>query len=430
MEKQPQIEVEVRPTLVDLDNFSGREIEGIESKPEKFVRLEEGTDYEAVEENDRITSSHDFRDFIVFISPSTGTETKMVEAPHWRSINDSGVRSSIEVEDHQGRVYTEYFYAVSTKGIGYLKPTAKDLNIEDYDSWAVKDKEGVNDRGYKVLGLISKEEAEGGALLENSEYLMCAGLRTELYWGMAELKRLPFKGQMLTVDELRDRKVISPKKDYKPYEVVRLFKMNNRIAEAAQSGERREELFKQAFDVFNQETRDKNLDLPEISIGNPEEEPVFFQEFFKRMGQNMATFFNLGYDHGYMHSANVTLAAEIADVGTMGPWQDDVDKEKTKKYSGVPRSYLKDMRDMCYGLRLLIRAGKDAGLNTGKREALADSFLDGFNGLFDSTKVSSNKIDATNAKEWMEKILDTVIVKKENLLPLLHNEVEDWHISV
>ena len=243
-----------KPTLEELDGISGREIESVESRSEKFLHLEKGTDFEVRKKNGRVVSDRNLEDFIVFISPGSGTESKIVEAPHWRAINDSDVRSSIEISNPDGSVSKDHFYGVSTKGIGYLKPTVKGLNIEDYDSWAVQDKEGVNDRGYKVLGLISKEEVEGGSLVEKSERLIGLGLRTELYWGTAELKRLPFRGQMMTINEMRDKNIISPKKTYTPYEVVRLFKMNNRIAEASQSDERRLELFKKAFDFFNLQT--------------------------------------------------------------------------------------------------------------------------------------------------------------------------------
>lgn len=420
----------VVPTLEELDNVSGREIEGIESKQEKFLKLKEGEDFEVIQKNEKIVSDHDLADFMVFISPSTGEETKTVEAPHWRAINDSNVHSSIELNSESSVRTKEYFYGVSTKGIGYLKPTAKNINIEDYDSWTVDDKEGVNDRGYKVLGLISKEEAVGGSLIEKSERLVSLGLRTELYWGMSELKRIPYKGKLLTVDELRKLKVISPRKDYVPYEVVRLFKMNNRIAEASKSDERRTELFKNAFDVFNKEAKDKSLDLPEISIGNPDQEKIFFAEFFKRMGKNMATLLNNGLDHGYMHSANVTLAAEIADVGTIDSWKQEKNAVNTKRYGDVRRAHLKDMRDMCYGIRMLLKAGKQAGLSVGDREDLRDEFFAGFNETFIDEMVTKEKTDPKKAKEWMKKIFDKVIVEGGNLPALLHYDVEDWDISV
>src|SRR3989344_2800393 len=386
-----------KPTLEELDGISGREIESVESRSEKFLHLEKGTDFEVRKKNGRVVSDRNLEDFIVFISPSSGTETKIVEAPHWRAINDGKIYSSIEISEPDQSPHKEHFYGASTKGVGYLKPTVKGLNIENYDSWAVQDKEGVNDRGYKVLGLISKEEVEGGSLVEKSERLIGLGLRTELYWGTAELKRLPFRGQMMTINEMRDKNIISPKKTYTPYEVVRLFKMNNRIAEASQSDERRLELFKKAFEVFNRETQDKGLTLPEISIGNPEQEKVFFEEFFRRMGQNMATLLNIGYDHGYMHSANVTLAAEIADVGTLSPWQEEIDKDKDKKYSDVRRSHLKDMRDMCYGLKMLLKASQQVGLDSGDKEDLKQSFFKGFNGIFDVKQIKTQKTDPTNA---------------------------------
>ncbi|MBA3733057.1 hypothetical protein H0W91_01640 [Patescibacteria group bacterium] len=420
----------IKPTLKELDNFSGREIEGIESKPEKFLSLKEDDDFIIVKKNEGVVSDRKLTDFIVFISPSMGTETKIVEAPHWRAINDDNVHSSIEINAPGNLPHVEYFYGVSTKGIGYMKPTAKGLNIEEYDSWTVKDKEGVNDQGYKVLGLISKEEAEGGTLIEKSEKLLALGLRTELYWGMAELKRIPFKGKMMTVDELREKKIISPRKDYTPYEVVRLLKMNNRIAEANQSEQRRLELFRKAFDVFNQETRDKDLLLPEIMLGDPAKEQIYFKEFFKRMAENMAILLNIGHDHGYLHSANVSLAAEIADVGTISPWQEEEDKDNLNKYSEVRRSHLKDMRDVCYGLKILIKAGKRAGLDSGDKAILEQVFFDAFNSVLDPKKVEAQKTNPKNAEKWMRQIFNSVIIKGENLPSLLHNEVEDWNIEI
>lgn len=419
-----------RISLEELDSFSGREIEGLDPKAEQFKRLKESEDFVTVQRNTHVHSEQALEDFIVFLSPSGGEITKVVEAPHWRAINDSGVRSKVAFIGADGLTFRDYFYGVSTKGVGYLKPTAKGLNIEDYDSWAVADKEGVNDRGYKVLGLISKEEALGGNLIDKSEQLLQAGLRTELYWGMAELKRLPFKGEMFTVQELREKKIISPKKTYVPFEAVRLFKMNNRIAEAAQSASRRHALFVQAFNAFNQETKDKQLLLPEIIVGNTESEQVFFEQFFLRMAQNMAILLNMGHDHGYLHSANVTLAAEIADVGTIDSWKKDKDGYKIKPYAGVRRAHLKDMRDLCYGLRILAKAGKQAGLNTGDRTILRDAFFEGFDSVVNDADLVGQNTNPANAIEWMRKIFEAVIIRGENLPALLHHEVEDWSISV
>jgi hypothetical protein len=422
---------EVNPTLEELDGVSGREIEGILERPEKFMPLQEGVDFTIAQKNEHVVSDRKLQDFIVFISPSTGTETKVVEAPHWRAVNDNNVHSSVHLDAHEDRpALTDYFYGVSTKGVGYLKPTAKGIDIEGYDTWTVDDKEGVNDRGYKVLGLISREEALGGDLVKSSEQILKMGIRTELYWGMAEIHRLPFRGEMLTVDQLRDRGITSPRQSYKPYEVVRLFKMNNRIAEVADSDERRAELFKKAFEVFNKETHDKGLNFPELQIGNPEHEQIFFREFFRRMGKNMALFFNNGLEHGYMHSANVTLAAEIADVGTMDSWTNQQDESKLTKYGGVRWGSLKDMRDMCYGLRMLYKAAKKANLDFGGKPGLSDAFFEGFNETLDEEMLEVEDTDFKNARKWMKKIFNTVIIKGGNLPSLIHHEVEDWDISV
>ncbi len=421
-----------KPTLQDLDSFPGREIAGIEPRPEKFMKLEEGEDYQVTEKSEKVKSDKDLGDFFVFISPSAGTETKVIEAPHWRVINSPDVRAEVEIPaSEDGDSVRDYFYSVNTKGVGYLKVPAKGLNIEDYDSWMIMSDKSVEDKGYRVLGFVSAGENTRGNVMEKSEELVAQGLRSELYWGLAKLKRLPFKGRMMTVDELKKNGVISPEDDFEPGQAVRLLKTNTRIAEVSDSDRQRSlELFGQAFEVFNKETADKKLELSEIKIGDSDKERVFFLEFFRRMGHNMAILLNMGYAHGAMHSSNVTLAAELGDVGTISHWSEEDQKRKIKKYGGVRRENLKDMRDMCYDLRILLKAARNAGLNAGDLNDLRNAFFEGFEGAFDAKSVKSEKSDPEKAKLWMEKIFDTVVIEGENLPSLLHNEIEDWDIIV
>ncbi len=420
-----------RPALKELDGFVGREIAGIEPRPERFMVLKEGDDYAIEQKNERVHSDRDIHDFFVFISPSAGSVTRVVEAPHWRVISEHGVHAHVEIPSDSGSSHPVHFYTVNTKGVGYTKISAKGLPFEEYDTWTIKNKESVEDHGYRVLGFVSSGENSRGDIMAKSEMLLGRGLRCELYWAVASVKRLPFRGVMLTVPELRARGIISPREDFEPSQAVRLLKMNNRIAEAAQSdSERSRALFERAFQIFNLESQDTRRSMINLSIGNPEHEEAFFAEFYKSMGRNMAVLLNDGFAHGAMHSANVTLAAEIVDIGTISHWSEEDDAAKIRKYSGVRRESLKDMRDMCYGLRMLIRAGERAGLHWGDAEQLRRAFFEGFDQVFNPEKIATEEAEPEHTHLWMEKIFDVVIVKGGSLPPLLHNEVEDWDIQI
>ncbi|MBI2064581.1 MAG: hypothetical protein HYT62_00825 [Candidatus Yanofskybacteria bacterium] len=426
MKEKPIVEqANVNPTLEELDSNPGREIAGIRPRPEKFLRLKEGADFTVVKKNEHITSDRDMGDFFVFISPSAGTETKTIEAPHWRTITDEGVRAEVRF-DSEDESKRDFFYAVNVKGVGYLKPSAKGYPFEEYGTWTIKDEDGgVNDDGYKILGLTSRKESFGnGDLIDKANFFAENGLRTEVYWAIADLNRLPFRGELVATKELKKKRVLSPRIAYQPNQVIRLMKINTRIAEANESSpDRARDMFKRAFDVFNQEGRDKKMGLPELRIGDAQHEKIFFEEFFRRMGGNLAVLLNIGYHNGNMHSANITLAAEIVDVGT-------VTNQIEEKYSGVGRTSLKDMRDVCYDLRLLLSAAHRIGLETGSRDGLATAFFEGFDGKFSEKEAEEKGTDPKNAKKWLSKIFDRVVTQKGNLPSLKHYEVEDWDISV
>lgn len=420
--------VQKKEETTNIERRGGREIEGLEAKPERFSRLEEGRDYELVQVNPAITADQRVQDFVIFVNPSEGTETRVVQPPHWRTVTSPGVRTTFHLAT-EGKDITIPFYTANTKGVGYLKPTVRDKSIDDIDVWVIKDQAGEQRSGYKVLGLSGEHEYLKGGIIEKSNLLLGQGLRCEAYWGLAELKQVYYQGKLVPVETLKRKGIILNRKNYIPEEGVRLFKTNDRIEEVYRSDERRLELFRSAFETFNRETKDTNLPLPEIHIGNIEEERIYFKEFFRRMGSNMATLLNIGYSHIYLHSSNVTLAAEIADIGTMKHHSENKDKNWSKSHNGVFVSHIKDMRDIVYGLRYLMKAGKDAELHTGKREDLAVAFLDGFDSVFDPPKVQEQGSDPTKSREWMRKILDAVIVRRENLPSLVYNEIEDWGIE-
>lgn len=403
----------------------GREIANIEVVEEYFSKLEKGRDYDILQENPHVISERNAEDFFIFINPKEGEEMRSIKAPHWRTVSEENINIKYILNGKEIP-----YYEVNTKGVGYLKRSAKGKNLDRMDTWVQEDSTGQQQSGYKVLGLSSLREYENGDIIERAEYLLKEGLRTEAYWAIAQLKQLPYKRKLETIRELKQKNVILDDPNYKPAMAVRVMRMNDRIEEVARSDGRRQEIFEKAFGIFNKETKDRRLSHPELTIGNKDHERKFFRVFFSRMGKNMATLLNLGMADYYMHSSNITMAAEIVDVGSITHWQEDKEETLVEKYGGVRKAHIKDMRDMTYALHILLNAGRAQGLAIGSRERLQESFFKGFDAVFDSHEVKQQDTDPRKAHEWMKLIFDTVIIQKERLPSLLHHDIEDWPVRL
>src|SRR5579872_1491869 len=426
-ELEDKSEVDNQEQDTETERGYGREIEGLEPKPERFSKLEQDRDYDLFQTNHNITANQNLAEFFIFVNPGAGDQIRIVQPPHWRSIDTPGLEAVLHLPGSPD----VRFYTANTKGAGYLKPTVKNNGgLNQLDAWVIKDRAGEQESGYKVLGLSGEHEYLKGKVIDKSNFLISKGLRCESYWGLARLKQVYFKGELVPIERLKKKGVILNRKNYVPEEGVRLLKTNTRIEEAYRSDQRRLEIFKTAFEIFNRENKDSNLGFPEINIGDKEQERLYFKEFFRRMGKNSATLLNLGMVHAYLHSSNVTMAAEIADIGSLDHNADIKDKTLKHHYNGVPFLHIKDMRDIAYDLRYLLNAGKRAGLHTGKRQDLADSFVEGFNSIFNNNEVGQQQIDPDFAKKWMLEIIKTVIVERNNLPSLNYSDIEDWGLDI
>lgn len=410
----------------------GREM--LPSTKEKFKKLEAGRDYKLAQTNELVESEKKLDDCFVFVNPSGGDIMMDVHSPHWRTATFPDVHSTTRVRSVEGGQFIDrklHYYAVNVKGCGFLKPSAEGIKLEDYDTWTKVDPKNEHDFGYQILGLAAKDEFLIVDTMGKAHFLNQSGLRGEEYWGVAKLNYVYYKGQLTSIDDLRKKNVILKRRDYQPHMAVRLLKTNDRIAEATESEDRRKKIFSDAFAVFNREVCDANLDLPELDIKNLDDQARFFNEFFRRMGGNMAVLLNVGYIHYALHSANVTMAAEIADISIAQHWKNFRKYENySADYDGVRRGHLKDMRDIVYGLRKLLKGAKAAGLNFGKKEDLVNSFMDGFDSMFKPKYVKEiQKTNPSAARQWMEAILKSMVIENKRLPNLTENEVEDWGIS-
>jgi hypothetical protein len=348
-----------------------------------------------------------------------------VTPPHWRTVS-SPVSASIKKNNGED----DYFFEANTKGVGYLKPSVKGYSIDDLESWISTD----FIEGERILGINNDHVGERSSVkkMEISNELVKSGLRSEVHWSVANLKRIPYNGEMSSIGELQERGVFPRKFEDKnllvrPIELVRLLKTNTRVEEALLADDRRKEIFSDAFDVYNKEAR--LTDLPEVEIGNRSKEQEFFRTFSYRIGKNLAILLNNGYAHGALHSSNVTMAAEFADIDPMIYWDNETKASGWKEeYQGLRLHHIKDIRDAIYSLRRLYKAGRKTGLSTGSRETLVENIINGFNEAYDSNLAKKNNIDESAVKNWLERITDHVLVKKKNLNSLTHYNIDTWGI--
>jgi hypothetical protein len=306
----------------------------------------------------------------------------------------------------------------------------KDKNLDDYKDWI-----RIDEYDYEgAYGMSGKDDfySEDGDLVLKSKWLNEQGLRTELYYSFGKLKNAYYQGELVSVESLRAMGIIPNRKTFIPHIGIRLLKLNTRIAEVKESEpSRATELFKKAFEIFNQESQDRKLDLPKIVFGDPESEKIYFTEFFKRMGTNLAVFQNLGYIGWHLHSANTTLAAEIVDIGPYQPWSiDKNDDEFVKLHQGVRRGVWKDFRDTAYGLRYLIQAGKAVGMQVPDREVLIQDFMDAFLGALKDEYLHDEQVAKADLISACSRVLNAVIVERKNLPSLKHGgDVSEWGID-
>jgi len=413
-------------------NGGGRSIDGIPKTTENFLTLKEGVDYTTVLKNTAIESDHKYQEFAVFISPSLGEKEMEIEAPHWRTVSNKNILTILKNPYNNSE--KDCFFEVNTKGVGYTKTKALGANIEDEDYWSAEDPSNDHDYGWKMFGLSSRLDYflyKDQDIMDKSLFLNSRGLRTEVYWAVQKLEKIPYKGEMKTVRELKDLGVILDHRLYSPHMAERVMKTNSRIEELYKSSERREELYSKMFETYNKEAKLKGLEI--LDQNNKEDQKKFQKVFIKRMGNNLTVLFNAGYMHTALHSSNITLAAEIADIGPMIHISQD---EKNKQgwntiYKGLNYGHIKDIRDACYGVRYLRKSFSTMDKSRLDREEYFSILKNGVNEYLEN----NNDIPKERKEAfvwWIETISKKVFMESVNL-PSFENgkavSFKDWGIE-
>lgn len=413
------------PKLEDLD-VKGRDIEGLESSPERFSSLEPSVDWKVESVCRDLKSDIEPEKLMLFINPSNGDVSLDVKAPHWRSITHDMLSARLETEEGP-----EDFYEANVKGCGYLKPTVKgEHSLGEYEDW-----HRTNE--YDALGaygLADRSEFlnKHGDIIDHTRNLIKHGLRTEMYGAWGKLKNVYYQGKKVSVQELRDQEVIPRSTELVPAIGLRFLKTNTRIAEFTDHDDATaQEILRRAFETFNHETKDKELGLPTISLEDPSTHPVFFKTFFERMGSNLAILNNLGYSDWHLHSSNVTMAAEIADIGTINDAKTVREDEDSKPIAhGLRVGYIKDMRDMAYTLATMLRKAEHLGLTIGDRNELFEVCMQGFNETLEDKAIKKiQKAFADDHRKLFEYVMRRSIIENAPLPSVKKVDPSNWEIE-
>ncbi len=266
--------------------------------------------------------------------------------------------------------------------------------------------------------------------MDKSMFLHSQGLRTEVYWAVQKLERIPYKGKMVDVKKLKEKGIIPSHRLYRPYVAERLMKTNSRIEEIYRSQERRQELFESMFETYNAEAKLKNLQILDPKKKNDQKK---FQEIFaERMGKNLAVLFETGYMHLALHSSNITLAAEIADIGPMTHVSSDEQNKLgwNEMHNGLNLGHIKDIRDVCQGLKYLRSSFEKLFESRLNRDEYVKFLVQG---VTEQLKISDKEISDDRKKAfilWVEKIANIRFVEGRNLPSLSNNTIDTWGIDI
>lgn len=231
---------------------------------------------------------------------------------------------------------------------------------------------------------------------------------------------------MTDIKELREAGVIPSERQYAPHMAQRLMKTNSIVEEVYKSKERREELFKEAFAIFNAEA--KHYGDSELNIKSAEDQEKFALVFIRRMAENIAVLLNTGYMHTGIHSANVTLAAEIVDIGTASHLSENkrIKSGFEVNYGGLRLGQIKDIRDSAYSIKRMMMAMLDAGMSRPRKEECLEAMLAAFNGKANAEAMRLQGTDIDDAGKWFYDIARAVLVDNKRLHSLINYTIDEW----
>jgi len=414
----------------------GRLIEGVHSVPVLLKPLD-SSEYKIKFKNEEVKNEVGAKaeNFIYMIDNSYGMKAAVMgHAPHWRNVSTFLDTSWTDVN---GKPH--YFFDVSSKGIGMVKSEV--LEDYDYDTLKVPNEYGVNIN----LGHANRDDFFWMEdLVVFTQKLNSIGIRSELYWAVAEVDKISYNGELYDVADAKRQGLVHRSKDNNPYIGVRLLKTNHRIEDYSKktSLDDKREMLLSVYDAFNKETTLTGRDFPQLDINNQDHQKIYFETVLTQHVQNLALLINNGLTYYHMHSSNLTLMGEIVDTAVVESvninqteqfqnFEEEYDTSaRTDLYKGIRLGYLKDIRDCLTGIRSLLRSLHNDGYKVLSREESHNKIMETFNDIFDKEKMKifDNETDVNSLLKVVEEISRRIFVERETLPALKRNEIESWNL--
>lgn len=402
---------------------------------ESYERLPEDA-VEVMYENERVQLPFDVRKLALFLEPKGGGTKLGVRREHHRSAEiPEHLVVGLAPSPYAFKQKKELFFTVDLKGTGYVFPEGYVSKKERYQG-AVGDPEVVLKRpavemawGYDVLGLM--DERLFDEAVKDANLLQHQGARTEAIAAGLRLKKIYYKSELRSVQDLQKEGVLPDDPEWRPVLMVRLLKCKSRIrdvVEAAPDVQRAE--FEDAFRVLNHEAKIEKRDV-QYDTSDPESVKDYLVKFAEWNAQNLAVLHNNGMAHHYLNGHNITLAGEMVDLdsatrvvveswleGTHLP-QGEAHQAWDKEYK-IPRVILRDVRDMIYAFRSFLSSiVHTMELPAEVRQEVAGAFQMTYEAaLRDDPDVAKLGFPTSRLKDVVRRLLDTMIVRDQRVAPV------------
>jgi len=238
--------------------------------------------------------------------PKEGSFSLGVSSEHGRS----ALLGQVIFKDKEGRFYRD----IDLKGIGHVGGCVGKLKVNpvDFDHCSSERISGILDEGY-VLSAV-----------EMSEKFLKAGIRTERYLAIIELKEIvDDKGEKVSIAEIKKEKAMP--KDVVPVVGVRAFGTKHRIVDVNENPEIDENSLEDARRMVAQEL---GINEKDFSMED------YLKWFAKTLGKNVGLMHKNKWCHKYLSTHNITLDCRIIDLDSVESYRSMKEENRLKIMHG------------------------------------------------------------------------------------------------
>ncbi len=357
---------------------------------EKFRNLPESGLTE-VYVNKRFKLYFDPKDLALFVDRSNGNVPLRSLPYHHRSA-DVGISTIIHENDAKRKnVYCQF----DIKGGGFLFPEtheSKKMGVQAGDLAGSPEAHIFPDSpetawGYDALGLLDERLTKN--TIFNANILSAAGMRIEgivavyrtdtLFINGEDVSVIDFKKEAIfrfralaveaqTVEEKKQYRemAVNIKEEFQPVVMIRAMRSIFRLRDFKNATcNERDVMLKEACENVNMEMKALRRD-EHFSVESEEGKKEFLRFIIHWYGKNVGLMHGVGMVHAFLHMGNLSLAGEIVDLDSVQKVivekkgvvriNPDIGRfQNMDERFGLPKCILKDMREICFSVKILLR---------------------------------------------------------------------------